>query len=629
MDALRGSLSNAESFGRGFAVAPVGLLGDIEGLLRKGVNFSFGRGGVNVGETPVLPTTEGLLSSIPRMTAPRMETAGMEQIGSAANPRGPINLGRAVASLPSDVARAGREFMAAGQPARVVSPSIAREGNPIQSAVVLIGDKIFTGRTHGDALNRAVYEGAVRKEGGKYIYPKGAEVNSDLFMTNSGQIIDRLQASKMFDIGASETAIGKGLMQNKPPSSMTIDQYMEQAQAIKKQKEQPSFQYPQEQALRTAQENAATLGQSAKQETRMLQQGYYPDWYHGSTGDITNFRPDLLGEATGAASAKKAYFFARDPQNPPAGLLQKTTDQESIDLLKRLGKTDEEIAALNAVSMKGNAAQTASGYAQIGGSREYREAMRKANSAEKRGDWNEYEKQMQIAEDSEINRMNYAQGLVAKYGDARDEMLRAINENTIYNKKLPQAEQELLDAKYKELMPYGWYNTYEPKQFQELKKELVNLVGKESAAPALKKIDDFMSVKAERMILENTQEGGNVLPVALRYKNPMVYDFAGSSYRDQSYSDLIDKAIAGGHDALIMKNTYDPASGPSKLIDVGAVFSPDQIRSRFAAFDPFRKDVATATAMGVALPDLLASPVDQQRQQPSIEDLMNYGLLSP
>jgi hypothetical protein len=123
MDALRGSLSNAESFGRGFAVAPVGLLGDIEGLLRKGVNFSFGRGGVNAGETPVLPTTEGLLSNIPRMTAPRRETAGMEQIGSAANPRGPINLGRAVASLPSDVARAGKEFLqTTAQPMYAINP---------------------------------------------------------------------------------------------------------------------------------------------------------------------------------------------------------------------------------------------------------------------------------------------------------------------------------------------------------------------------------------------------------------------------------------------------------------------------------------------------------------------------
>lgn len=507
MDALRGSLSNAESFGRGFGVAPVGLLGDINALAREYITPRLPSNVQGLLQSmPSAPTTESILSAIPRMTAPRMESSGMEQIGAAANPRGPINLGRAVASLPSDVARAGKEFLAASQPARVV-PQV-RQRSP----------------------------------------------------------------------------------------------------------------YPQEQALRTAQENAATLGQSANQETRMLQQGYYPEWYHGTTGDIINFRPDLLGEATGAASAKKAYFFARDPQNPPAGLLQKTTDQESIDLLKRLGKTDEEIAALNAVSMEGNAAQTASGYAQIGGSREYREAMRKANAAEKRGDWNEYEKQMQIAEDSEISRMNYAQGLVAKYGDARDQMLETIK-NTIYSKKLSQEEASALDKKYMELMPYGWYNTFEPKQFNDLKKQLVNLVGEDAAAPALKQIDDFKSIKAERMISENTQEGGNVLPVALRYKNPMVYDFAGSSYRDQSYSDLIDQAMAGGHDALIMKNTYDPASGPSKLIDVGAVFSPDQIRSRNAAFDPFRKDVATATAMGVALPDLLAAENNQQPQ--------SAGLLYP
>ena len=194
MDALRGSLSNAESFGRGFAVAPVGLLGDVNALAREYITPRLPANVQGLLQSmPAAPTTESILSNIPRMTPRRMETAGMEQIGSAANPRGPINLGRAVASLPSDVARAGKEFLAVGQPARVVPPSIAREGNPIQSAVVLIGDKIFTGRTHGDALNRAVYEGAVRKEGSKYIYPKGAEVNSDLFMTNSGQIMFKPQ----------------------------------------------------------------------------------------------------------------------------------------------------------------------------------------------------------------------------------------------------------------------------------------------------------------------------------------------------------------------------------------------------------------------------------------------------
>ena len=44
------------------------------------------------------------------------------------------------------------------------------------------------------------------------------------------------------------------------------------------------------------------------------------------------------------------------------------------------------------------------------------------------------------------------------------------------------------------------------------------------------------------------------------------------------------------------------------------ITDPSNVRSRFAAYDPFRRDVATATAMGVALPDLLAQPVNQYPQ---------------
>lgn len=51
------------------------------------------------------------------------------------------------------------------------------------------------------------------------------------------------------------------------------------------------------------------------------------------------------------------------------------------------------------------------------------------------------------------------------------------------------------------------------------------------------------------------------------------------------------------------------------------IFNPSDLRSRFAAFDPFRKDVATATAMGVALPDLLAAEPTPQPQ--------SSGLLYP
>lgn len=44
------------------------------------------------------------------------------------------------------------------------------------------------------------------------------------------------------------------------------------------------------------------------------------------------------------------------------------------------------------------------------------------------------------------------------------------------------------------------------------------------------------------------------------------------------------------------------------------IFNPDNIRSRFAAFDPFRKTAATAAAMGVAAPNLMA------QERPSISE---------
>jgi len=368
--------------------------------------------------------------------------------------------------------------------------------------------------------------------------------------------------------------------------------------------------YPQQASIETAQRNAENIGQSVEAYPRSLQQGYEHGWYHGSTGDIKSFNPSLLGEATGAASAKKGFFFARDPQNPPESLLKKSTDESSIEMLRKMGMSDDEIAKLNTVSMAGHGAETASGYAQIGGSREYREAMRKAKSAEKRGDWDEYEKQMQIAEDSEINRMNYAQSMVAKYGDARDEMLETIK-NTIYNKKLSQEDAIALDKKYMELMPYGWYNSFEPKQFNQLKKQLVDLVGEEAATPALSQIDNFKSIKAERMAVD-TQQGGNVMPVALRYKNPMVYDFEGKAYREKTYSDLVDQALSGGHDALILKNTFDPGGGPAKLVDVGVVFDPSQIRSTNAAFDPMRRNESDILA-GLLPASLLADPETRRK----------------
>ena len=76
--------------------------------------------------------------------------------------------------------------------------------------------------------------------------------------------------------------------------------------------------------------------------------------------------------------------------------------------------------------------------------------------------------------------------------------------------------------------------------------------------------------------------------------------------------ELLEKLSALGKDSI---QATQPAT-PQWLLDAGVVSMPerqhfvsqnaDNFRSRFAAFDPFRRNAATAAAMGVAAPDLLA-----------------------
>jgi len=56
-------------------------------------------------------------------------------------------------------------------------------------------------------------------------------------------------------------------------------------------------------------------------------------------------------------------------------------------------------------------------------------------------------------------------------------------------------------------------------------------------------------------------------------------------------------------------------------------FNPEDLRSRFAAFDPFRKTAATAAAMGVAAPDLLAQQQPVITQQQIDDEMAKYGLI--
>ncbi len=85
--------------------------------------------------------------------------------------------------------------------------------------------------------------------------------------------------------------------------------------------------------------------------------------------------------------------------------------------------------------------------------------------------------------------------------------------------------------------------------------------------------------------------GGNVMPVYLSIENPLVVDFYGLEYRDDSYASIIRKAKALDHDGVIFKNTFDPgfhASGEVET-DVYVAFKPNQIKSAISNNGNFSK----------------------------------------
>lgn len=135
-------------------------------------------------------------------------------------------------------------------------------------------------------------------------------------------------------------------------------------------------------------------------------------------------------------------------------------------------------------------------------------------------------------------------------------------------------------------------------------------------------------------------EGQTVMPLSARFENPMVIDAPyGASWRQidtalpndpevLTYSTdmLSDIAKKQGYDSLIVKNVFDVGGGKIPRSQKGqdaltgttyAVFDPAQVRSRFAAFDPMRKNEKDILA-GVLPLGLLAD----EEQRKKIYELM-------
>ena len=92
---------------------------------------------------------------------------------------------------------------------------------------------------------------------------------------------------------------------------------------------------------------------------------------------------------------------------------------------------------------------------------------------------------------------------------------------------------------------------------------------------------------------------------------------AAALARDANPPDIVDSAglwDAPDLAAASIEALNDLGVKGVKTQDGAVIWDPENIRSRFAAFDPFRKTAATAAAMGVAAPNLMA------QEQPSISE---------
>jgi hypothetical protein len=102
---------------RGWIAGTAGLPGDLEGLARKGVNWSFGPGGVNVDEAPALPTSEFYKDWLP----------GKQQGDEMINDVGSL-FGGVGATKPVSLAKGALSRVAAAAPSPMAGSRAAMRG---------------------------------------------------------------------------------------------------------------------------------------------------------------------------------------------------------------------------------------------------------------------------------------------------------------------------------------------------------------------------------------------------------------------------------------------------------------------------------------------------------------------
>lgn len=114
-------------------------------------------------------------------------------------------------------------------------------------------------------------------------------------------------------------------------------------------------------------------------------------------------------------------------------------------------------------------------------------------------------------------------------------------------------------------------------------------------------------------------EESTVYPVVLKSGEFMPYEGGGKNWMSVNRK-AIDESKDKGFQGVAIQNVKDnPNQTVGNIVaNTFATENPELIRSRFAAFDPFRRTAAIAATMGVAAPDLLAA------ENPLTEEEIRY-----
>jgi hypothetical protein len=110
-------------------------------------------------------------------------------------------------------------------------------------------------------------------------------------------------------------------------------------------------------------------------------------------------------------------------------------------------------------------------------------------------------------------------------------------------------------------------------------------------------------------ILRHYDEGSNIIPLKARAGQLDIHDMFGATYDAPYVQQALKDAKKDKMDNVVFRQMKDPGFttlGSGEKSNILATMNPDMLRSRFAAFDPWRKTAATAAAFGVAAPNLLA-----------------------